>query len=65
MRPLHRLLTIFGFRPKDKENMFTKFSRFSAENYNTKSGTGLGFFVTKNIIKKHAGELCAESEYGK
>jgi two-component system NtrC family sensor kinase len=54
-----------GFKPEDKEIMFTKFSRFTAENYSTKSGTGLGLFVTKNIIRKHAGDLCAESEYGK
>jgi two-component system NtrC family sensor kinase len=54
-----------GFRPEDKENMFTKFSRFSAENYSTKSGTGLGLFVTKNIINKHGGKIWAESERGK
>jgi signal transduction histidine kinase len=45
--------------------MFTKFSRFSAENYSTKSGTGLGLFVTKNIILKHNGNIWAESEQGK
>lgn len=53
-----------GFSIEDKENMFTKFSRFSSENYSTKSGTGLGLFVTKNIIKKHGGEIWAESEQG-
>lgn len=54
-----------GFSKDDKENMFTKFSRFSAVNYNTKSGTGLGLFVTKNIITKHGGNIWAESEQGK
>jgi signal transduction histidine kinase len=54
-----------GFSNEDRLNMFTKFSRFNAANYNTKSGTGLGLFVTKNIILKHNGEIRAESEPGK
>ncbi|MFO7524726.1 MAG: cache domain-containing protein [Ignavibacteriaceae bacterium] len=53
-----------GFSRNDKDNMFTKFSRFSAENYNTKSGTGLGLFVTKNIINKHGGRIWADSKQG-
>jgi two-component system, NtrC family, sensor kinase len=62
-------ITVFnegnGFSNEDRLNMFTKFSRFNAANYNTKSGTGLGLFVTKNIILKHNGAICAESEQGK
>lgn len=54
-----------GFSNEDRLNMFTKFSRFNASNYNTKSGTGLGLFVTKNIILKHNGAIWAESELGK
>ncbi len=54
-----------GFSNEDRLNMFTKFSRFNAENYNTKSGTGLGLFVTKNIILKHNGAIWAESQQGK
>lgn len=54
-----------GFSNEDRLNMFTKFSRFNAANYNTKSGTGLGLFVTKNIILKHKGNIWAESEQGK
>ncbi|MBK6912412.1 MAG: cache domain-containing protein [Ignavibacteriales bacterium] len=54
-----------GFSNEDRLNMFTKFSRFNASNYSTKSGTGLGLFVTKNIILKHNGAIWAESELGK
>ena len=54
-----------GFSNEDAASLFTKFTRFSAEKYNTKSGTGLGLFVTKNIINKHGGEIWAESEPGK
>lgn len=65
----HLKLSVFnegqGFGKEDRANMFTKFSRFSAENYSTKSGTGLGLFVTKNIILKHSGNIWAESEQGK
>ncbi len=54
-----------GFQKEDAVGLFTKFTRFSAEKYNTKSGTGLGLFVTKNIINKHGGDIWAESDPGK
>ncbi|MEW6195860.1 MAG: cache domain-containing protein [Bacteroidota bacterium] len=54
-----------GFNNDEKELLFTRFSRLNKENYSTKSGTGLGLFVTKNIIVKHGGKIWAESEQGK
>ena len=54
-----------GFKPEEAKGLFTKFARFNTENYNTKSGTGLGLFVTKKIIKNHHGNIWAESEPGK
>jgi two-component system NtrC family sensor kinase len=54
-----------GFNPEEAKGLFTKFTRFNAENYSTKSGTGLGLFVTKKIINKHGGNIWAESEPGR
>jgi two-component system, NtrC family, sensor kinase len=53
-----------GFNIEERSKIFTKFSRFTAENYNTKSGTGLGLFVTKNIVEKHGGTIFADSMPG-
>lgn len=50
-----------GISSQDKEQLFTKFSRFHKANYSTKSGTGLGLFVTKNLINKHGGEIWVDS----
>jgi two-component system NtrC family sensor kinase len=53
-----------GFSKKEAKNLFKKFSRLQAQSYETKSGTGLGLFVTKVIIEKHGGKVWAESEPG-
>ena len=53
-----------GFNVEERSRLFTKFSRFTAENYSTKSGTGLGLFVTKNIVERHGGTICADSMPG-
>ncbi len=49
--------------PSDQiKNLFTKF--FRAENvmkFETE-GTGLGLYIAKNIVKRHGGEIWAESE---
>ena len=53
-----------GFNQTEAKGLFTKFTRFNARNYDTKSGTGLGLFVTKNIINQHGGDIWAESQSG-
>ncbi len=47
------------------DRLFTKF--FRAENVTTLpfSGSGLGLFITRNIIVRHGGEIAVESKEGK
>jgi two-component system, NtrC family, sensor kinase len=53
-----------GFSQEEARGLFTKFTRFNARHYDTKSGTGLGLFVTRNIINQHGGDIWAESQPG-
>lgn len=50
-----------GFNSEASEKLFQRFSRFGAAKYDTKSGTGLGLFVTKQIVELHGGKIWAES----
>ena len=54
-----------GFSAEESDSLFTKFSRLTSERYDTKSGTGLGLFVTKMIITRHGGRVWAESKKDK
>ena len=49
--------------PVDKrEELFQKFSRLHTGSY--ERGTGLGLFITREIVLKLGGRIWAESEYG-
>jgi len=51
--------------PLDKiQRVFEKFVRFESEKEVSRS-TGLGLFITKDIINKHGGTVWAESQEGK
>ena len=53
--------TGIGIPPENMEKVFTKF--FRAENVLRREteGSGLGLFITKNIINRHGGTIWAES----
>lgn len=53
-----------GFERGAGEKLFQKFSRLTSGGDDTKSGTGLGLFVSQRIIEKHGGHIWAESDPG-
>ncbi len=55
-----------GIKPDEKEKIFGKFSRLPNEQANiyAQKGTGLGLFITQNIIQAHGGTIDVESQFG-
>lgn len=53
-----------GLPPDKIQRIFGKFVRFESEKEVSRS-TGLGLFITKDIINKHGGSIRAESQEGK
>lgn len=57
--------TGIGISQDELKKIFTKFYQaYTGEDRNNE-GTGLGLFISKEIIKKHNGTIWAESEIGK
>lgn len=52
-----------GFDPAAAERLFEKFTRLGVGR-DTRSGTGLGLFVSEQIVRRHGGRIWAESEPG-
>ncbi len=52
-----------GLSSEQVSRLFEKFVRFEGQTEATRS-TGLGLFITREIIRKHHGEIRAESEPG-
>ena len=50
-----------GFRPEEQASLFKKFSRLENKNTHKIRGSGLGLYLTKNIIELHNGKVWAES----
>jgi signal transduction histidine kinase len=57
--------TGIGISKDELRKIFTKFYQaYTGEDRNNE-GTGLGLFISKEIVKKHNGDIWAESEIGK
>ncbi len=54
-----------GFSREQKKDLFRKFSRLDSPELMTRKGSGIGLYVTWNIIVLHGGRIRAESEQGK
>ena len=53
-----------GVPKESKHKLFTKFYRATNVVKLETDGTGLGLFITKNIIERHGGKIFIESEEG-
>ena len=54
-----------GIPKEQMERLFTKFFRADNAVRLQTAGSGLGLYITKNIIERHGGKIWAESEKGK
>ncbi len=54
-----------GIPASKLENVFDRFFRITGDNRETFPGLGLGLFISKEITKRHNGEIFAESAEGK
>lgn len=57
--------TGIGIPKKELNSLFTKFFRASNAKKTGAKGTGLGLYITKNIVEKHKGKIWVESREGK
>jgi signal transduction histidine kinase len=57
--------TGIGISNDETKKIFTKFYQAYTGEDRKNEGTGLGLFICKEIIKKHNGEIWAESKVGK
>ena len=54
-----------GIEPAEIAQLFTKFTRVGGDLARRQQGSGLGLFVTKEIVENHGGQIWANSEQGK
>lgn len=54
----------YGIRPDELPHIFERFYRIRAQGRRVE-GTGLGLYITRELIEAHGGRVWVESEYGK
>jgi len=54
-----------GIPDEEQENIFTKFFRAQNAIHTQSEGTGLGLFISKNIVEAHGGEIWFDSHKDK
>ncbi len=51
-----------GFAPEQKQKLFTRFQRLHQPEHKGVTGSGLGLYISRQIVLKHGGEITADSE---
>ena len=51
-----------GFAPEQKQKLFTRFQRLHHPEHKGVTGSGLGLYISRQIVLKHGGEITADSE---
>ncbi len=54
-----------GIPPEQMDRLFQKFSRIDTEEAHRIRGTGLGLWISKEIVKAHGGDIWVESQGGR
>lgn len=54
-----------GIAQNEQQHVFDRFYRESGASQQTFPGLGLGLYISSEIVKRHGGKICVESEKGK
>ena len=57
--------TGIGIPPDERKDMFRRFFRGSNAMLSDTNGTGLGLYITKNVVERHNGQIWFETEMDK
>lgn len=53
-----------GFTPEQKQKLFARFQRLHNPEHKGVTGSGLGLYISRQVVLKHGGEITAESDPG-